>query len=105
MSALGQKQTFRNDRPMSALPPKADIGTQSANVRFVPKADICGAANCSLFDHLVGRGEQRRRNSHAKGLCTFEIKCEHKFSRLLDRKISRFLALQNSIDIIGGALT
>jgi len=30
---------------MSALPPKADIGTQSRNVRFVPKADICSAAN------------------------------------------------------------
>jgi hypothetical protein len=29
---------------MSALPPKADIGTQPRNVRFVPKADIlhCG---------------------------------------------------------------
>ena len=25
---------------MSALPPKADIETQSRNVRFVPKADI-----------------------------------------------------------------
>ena len=25
---------------MSALPPKADIGAQSWNVRFVPKADI-----------------------------------------------------------------
>src|SRR5215472_1957233 len=30
---------------MSALPPKADIGTQSWNVRFVPKADSCTAAN------------------------------------------------------------
>ena len=28
---------------MSALPPKADIGTQSGNVRFVPKADILPA--------------------------------------------------------------
>jgi hypothetical protein len=28
MSALGQKQTCRNVQPMSALPPKADIGTQ-----------------------------------------------------------------------------
>ena len=30
--------------PMSALPPKADIGTRSRNVRYVPKADImrCG---------------------------------------------------------------
>ena len=25
MSALGQKVTFRDDQPMSALPPKADI--------------------------------------------------------------------------------
>src|SRR5215469_2004615 len=40
MSALGQKQTLGKVRLMSALPPKADIGTQPRNVRFVPKADI-----------------------------------------------------------------
>ena len=40
MSALGQKQTLKRLQPMSALPPKADIGTQPLNVRFVPKADI-----------------------------------------------------------------
>jgi hypothetical protein len=40
MSALGQKQTFEGVRAMSALPPKADIGTRSRDVRFVPKADI-----------------------------------------------------------------
>jgi hypothetical protein len=40
MSALGQKQTLGKVTLMSALPPKADIGTQSWNVRFVPKADI-----------------------------------------------------------------
>jgi hypothetical protein len=40
MSALGQKQTSRHLQPMSALPPKADIGTQPRDVRFVPKADI-----------------------------------------------------------------
>jgi hypothetical protein len=36
---------------MSALPPKADIGTQSRNVRFVPKADIM---QCSNRSHLWG---------------------------------------------------
>jgi hypothetical protein len=36
MSALGQKQASAHVRVMSALPPKADIGTQSGNVRFVP---------------------------------------------------------------------
>ena len=40
MSPLGQKRTFHIVRSMSALPPKADIETQSRNVRFVPKADI-----------------------------------------------------------------
>ena len=39
MSALGQKRTLNHRRPMSALPPKADIGAQSWNVRFVPKAE------------------------------------------------------------------
>jgi hypothetical protein len=32
---------------MSALPPKADIGTQSRNVRYVPKADIPRRSNCA----------------------------------------------------------
>jgi len=36
-------------RAMSALPPKADIGTQPRDVRFVPKADIR-----ILFEQLIG---------------------------------------------------
>jgi hypothetical protein len=40
MSALGQKQTSRHLKPMSALPPKADIADAMRNVRFVPEADI-----------------------------------------------------------------
>ena len=53
---------------MSALPPKADIGTQSHDVGFVSKADIDtitetltsavqtqrDALSPALFDHLVG---------------------------------------------------
>ena len=41
-------------RLMSALPPKADIGTQSRNVRFVPKADERQCSKSSLFDDPVG---------------------------------------------------
>src|SRR6516162_11188430 len=44
MSALGQKRTFRNVAPMSALPPKADMDQSGCDVRFVPKADSCTAA-------------------------------------------------------------
>jgi hypothetical protein len=48
MSASGQKQTSQHVRTMPALPPKADIETQSRNVRFVPKADIlrCSKEPC-----------------------------------------------------------
>ena len=35
---------------MSALPPKADIGTQPCDVRFVPKADV---SRCSKTDSLT----------------------------------------------------
>jgi hypothetical protein len=44
MSALGHKRTSRETSVMSALPPKAGIGCCLSDVRFVPKADICGAA-------------------------------------------------------------
>ena len=36
MSALGQKQTLGCLSAMSALPPKADIGSTCQDVRFVP---------------------------------------------------------------------
>ena len=38
MSDLGHKRTFRSFRPMSALPPKADIRQRNCDVRFVPKS-------------------------------------------------------------------
>ena len=40
MSALGQKRTFAVRNGMSALPPKADMCSALADVRFVPIADI-----------------------------------------------------------------
>jgi len=47
MSALGQKQTLRKVRVMSALPPKADIGWAGRDVRFVPEAEVTHALACS----------------------------------------------------------
>jgi len=40
MSALGQKQTFTVQNDISASPPRADICSAQAYVRFVPEADI-----------------------------------------------------------------
>src|SRR5262245_21618620 len=58
---------------MSALPPKADIERRDCNVRFVPIATECTAAKAaSLFDHLIGEGEQRGWHGepeYSGGLC------------------------------------
>ena len=43
MSAMGQKQTLKPIKLMSAVAGKADIFLEIANVRFVPKADIACA--------------------------------------------------------------
>jgi len=43
---------------MSASPPRADIGTQPCDARFVPIADI--GPNLSL-DHLIGAAKQQGR--------------------------------------------
>ena len=46
---LCHKQTSAHVHVMSALPLKADIGTQSCDVCFVPKADISGRS-CEPLD-------------------------------------------------------
>ena len=46
---------------MSALPPIADISCWLSDVRFVPKADIHGAAPWRLLDRLAtGRGPKQQ---------------------------------------------
>jgi hypothetical protein len=53
MSALGQKQTLRRVSPMSAIPPKADIGHDS-RIPLCAITNCAAAKNCSLFDHPIG---------------------------------------------------
>ena len=68
MSALGHKRTFCDAAGMSALPPKADICSAQADVRFVPIADIAKNLICLLLDYFIGIREQRRRDSEAQRL-------------------------------------
>src|SRR5215470_16284721 len=100
MSALGQKRTLKRLYLMSALPPKADIGTQSWNVRFVPKADIlhCGKRT-RLFDHLVGARQKGLRQDQAERPGGRQINYQLKLGRRLYREVGRFFALEDAVDI------
>src|SRR5215469_6236870 len=70
MSALGQKQTFRVAKAMSALPPKADIAEDHSHVRFVPQADEVRRSK-TAFDDLPGKGHA---SAIASGINTREIR-------------------------------
>ena len=48
MSALGQKQTFRDFWTTSTLP-KADIAERDRHVRFVPKAEVAVLRSLKLI--------------------------------------------------------
>jgi hypothetical protein len=52
MSALGQKQTYAVQQPMSALPPKATSNATYGDVRLWPIADM------AVLDQLVVAGEK-----------------------------------------------
>jgi hypothetical protein len=57
----------------------------------------------TLFDHLIGAGEQCWRQIEAKGLCGPRIDDQIKLGWLLDWKIGRLRPAQNLVDIVGGA--
>src|SRR5262252_11024740 len=87
---------MRHFQSMSALPPKADIGTQSWNVRFVPIADITPRSERSLlFDHLVGAREHRPGNGKTERLGALQVDDKLEFGRLLDRNVGRLRPAQN----------
>ena len=78
------------------------------DVRFeTSTASEAAASNCSkttlLLDHLVGAGKQCRRHIEPERLRRGEVDDEVKLGRRLHRQVSRLLALEDAIDVIGRA--
>ena len=80
MSTLGHKQTFAAQNRMSALTPKADIWW--------------------LFENFVCSSLQCRRHAEANGFGGLQIDHEFVLRRRLHRQVARFLALENTVDVI-----
>ena len=64
----------------------------------LPNPDSCIAANKSLFNHLVGAGDERRRHVEAERLRHDQVNDEVELGRLLDRKIGGLRPPQNLVD-------
>ena len=80
---------------MSASPSKADMCGAARDVRYGPKADICGV----LLDHLIGTTNQGERCVKAESLRGLEIDNHLKLRGLDDRKVGRVLSLEDSARI------
>ena len=53
-----------------------------------------GVQKPNLFDHMIGAGEQRKRERNPKRLGSFEVKYQLDLDGLLDRQISRFVTFE-----------
>src|SRR5262249_20570340 len=85
---------------MSASPLKADIARLTSRSPLCANSDRMHCSkNCSLFDHLVGEREQRRRNVDAERLRRLQVDDEVEFARLHDRQFRRLFALEDTASI------
>lgn len=89
-SRNGQKQKNSIGALHVRFAPKAEIERRDGHVRFVPKGDIRGAANSSLFDHLIGAQHETGRHLMTHRFRSLEVDDQLELGRLLDGHIVGF---------------
>src|SRR5215475_10383105 len=71
-------------------------------VKATPRRTFAPQQKRPLFDHLVGAGEQRRRNFDADRLGGLEVEDEIKLRRLFDWDFARLGPAQYLVHQLGG---
>src|SRR5215469_2208770 len=85
---------------MSVLPPKADIALHRSGCPLCAKSRHSAPQyRTPLFDHLVGAHKQRRRYCEAEGFGSLEVQYCFVLSGRFHRKVSRFGAAKDAVDI------
>src|SRR5215469_5384121 len=64
----------------------------------------CARGEGTSFDHLVGAGNQRRRDVQPEPSGSFQIDDQLKLNRLLNRQVARVFPFDNPINVSSRAL-
>jgi hypothetical protein len=100
MSHMGQQRSSNDVCVTSAITPTTPRRRTFRLVAFVPIRDQRRCSKITLFDHLVGGGEERLRDIKSERFRGFQIDYKFVFCRLLKWQVSGFLAVQNAIDVV-----
>src|SRR6516165_6985653 len=73
--------------------------------RLVGVVPLAAVSRCSkiasLLDHLIGAGEERRRDRQSQRLGSPKIDDQLELSWLFDRKVAHLGASENSVNVVG----